>query len=145
IRPSRPRDAARLVEAEIAAVIDRRQALVRALRIVNAVVAMAARHQRRDHHLRAHLERLAHEVFVELAAAFDNDAAELVPESERPWQRLRPMSLEDVKIRAADAAGADLDQRGLPADLRPRHGADDGLRAWAVIGATRISCMRPSP
>src|SRR5262249_39823161 len=43
----------RLVEAEIAAVIDRRQALVRALRIVDAVVAMATGHQRRDHHFRA--------------------------------------------------------------------------------------------
>ena len=43
----------RLVEAEIAPVIDRRQALVGVLRIVDAVVAGAARHQRRDHHLRA--------------------------------------------------------------------------------------------
>ena len=59
----------RLVEAEIAPVVNRRQALVGVLRIVDAVVAGAARHQRRDHHLRADLQRLAHEVFGELRAA----------------------------------------------------------------------------
>src|SRR5689334_11865718 len=103
----------RLVEAEIAAVVDRRQALVGALRIMDAVIAVAAGHQRRDHHLRADLERLRHEVLIELGSAFDDDAAELMAERERPWQRLRPVTLEDVEIGAADTAGADLDQRRL--------------------------------
>src|SRR5262245_28609877 len=107
----------RLVEAEIAAVIDRRQALVGALRIVDAVKAVTAGHQGRDHHLRSDLERLRHEVFGELAAAFDDDAAELMAQRERPRQGFRPMAFEDVQIRAAYAAGADLDQRGLLADL----------------------------
>jgi hypothetical protein len=73
--------------------------------------------------------------FAQLAPAFDDDAAELMAERERPWQRLRPVPFQDVQIGAADAAGADLDQCGLLADLRPRHGADDRLRARSVIGA----------
>ena len=125
----------RLVEAEIAAVIDRRQALVGGLRIMDAVVAVAAGHQRRDHHLRADLQRLAHEVLGEFVAAFDDDSAELVAERERPGQRLRPVTFQDMQISAADAAGADLDQRSFPADLRPWHGADDGLAARACVGA----------
>src|SRR5689334_2770416 len=56
-------------------------------------------------------------------------------ERERPWQRLRPMAFEDVQIGAAYAARADLDQRRLLADLGPRHGANDGRGARAVIGA----------
>src|SRR6185312_9894352 len=78
---------------------------------------------------------LAHEVFIEIGPAFDDDAAELMAERERPGQRLWPMPFQDMQIRAADAAGADLDKRGFPADLRPRHGANDRLRAGAVIGA----------
>src|SRR5215472_13884442 len=113
----------RLVETEIAAVINRRQTLIGALRIMDAVVAAAARHQGRYHHLRAYGERLAHEVFGELGSAFDDDAAQFVTERERPGQRLRPMALEDMQVGAADAAGADLDQGSLFADLRPRHGA----------------------
>ncbi len=125
----------RLVEAEIAAVIDRRQALVGALRIVDAVIAMAARHQRRDHHLRSHCERLAHEIFREFRADLDQHAADLVAERERPRQWLRPMAFQDMQIGAADAAGADLDQRRLLRNFRPRHGANDRLRAGSVIGA----------
>ena len=45
------------------------------------------------------------------------------------------MTFEDMQIGAADAAGADLDQRALLADFRPRHAADDGLGARTVIGA----------
>src|SRR5262249_55733747 len=108
---------------------------VGALRIVDAVVAAAARHQGRDHHLRADLERLAHEVFGKLRAAFDDDAAEFVAERERPGQRLRPVAFEDMQVGSANAAGADLDQRGLLADLRPWHSADDRLCARAVMGA----------
>src|SRR5213592_1382523 len=68
----------RLVEAEIAAVIDRRQALVGAFRIMNAVIAAAARHQRRDHHLRSHAEWFAHEVFLEFRADLDQHTADFV-------------------------------------------------------------------
>src|ERR1700748_2607288 len=99
----------RLVEAEIAAVIDRRQALVGALRIMDAVIALAAWHQRRDHHLRSHAKRLAHEIFFEFRAAFDNDATEFMPERERPRQRLRPMALKDVQLGAAYTASATPD------------------------------------
>src|SRR5262245_61988361 len=121
----------RLVEAEIAPVIDRGQALVGLLRIMDAVIAMPARHQRRDHHLRADAKRLAHEVFAEFATRFDNDAAQLMAEGEWPRQRLRPMAFEDVKVGAAHPAGADLDERSVLLHLRPRHRADDrrGARA----------------
>jgi hypothetical protein len=74
----------RLVEAEIAPVINRGQALVGALGIMDAVVALPAGHQRRDHHLRADAEFPAHEIFGELRSLFDDDAAELVAEGERP-------------------------------------------------------------
>ncbi len=132
-RPAAPQ-MRRLVEAEIAAVVDRREALVGVLRIVDAVIAMPARHQRRDHHLRSHLERPAHEILFELAADLDEDAAELVSERERPRQRLRPVTLEDMQVGAANAAGADLDERRLLADVRPRHGADHRLRAGTGEG-----------
>ena len=125
----------RLVEAEIAAVIDRRQALVRALGIMDAVIALTARHQRRDHHLRSDRQRLAHEIFGELRAALDDDAAKFVAQRKRPRQWLWPVALQNVQISAADAARADLDQRRLPADLRPRHGADHRLRARALMCA----------
>src|SRR5437763_1454530 len=98
----------RLIEAEIAAVIDRRQAFVGALRVVNAIIAMTAWHQRRDHHLRSYLERLAHEIFVEFRSNLNQHAADLVTERERPWQRLRPVAFQDVQIGTANAAGADL-------------------------------------
>ena len=52
----------RLVEAEIAPVVDRGQALVGLLGIVLAPVAEAAGHQRRQHQLGADADRLAHEV-----------------------------------------------------------------------------------
>ena len=122
----------RFLEAEIAPVVDGREALVGVLRIVDAVVAGAARHQRRDHHLRADLQRLAHEVFGELRARLDDHAAELMAERERPRQGLGPMAFQDVLIGAAHAAGADLDQRGL---LRHR-------RATARCGSP---AARPGP
>ena len=125
----------RLVETKIAAVIDRRQALVGAQGIMDAVIAFAARHQRRDHHLRSDRQRLAHEVFSEFRADLDQHATDLVTERERPWQRLRPMAFEDMQIGAADAAGADLYQRRLLRNFRPRHSANDRLRAGTVIGA----------
>src|SRR5215831_11406896 len=102
----------RLVEAEIAPVVDRGQALVGLLRVMHAVIAVSARHQRRDHHLRADANRLAHEVVGEVAAGFDDDAAELVPERERPRERLRPVAFEDMQVGAAHPAGADLNECG---------------------------------
>src|SRR5262249_16774339 len=78
--------------------------------------------------------RLAHEIFGELTSLFDDDAAELVAEGERPWQRLRPVTFEDVKVGAAHAASPDLNQRGVLGDVRPRHRADDRLGAGAGEG-----------
>src|ERR1700758_1639697 len=101
---------------------------------MDAVKAVTAGHQRRDHHLRADLKRLAHEILVELTAAFGDDAAELMAECERPGQRSWPVAFEDMQVGAADAAGADLYQRSLAGDLGPGNGADHRLRARAVIG-----------
>ena len=125
----------RLVEAEIAAVVDRRQALVGALRIMHAVIALAARHQRRDHHLRSNRERLAHEVFGKFRSDLDQHAADFMAERERPRQLLRPVPFQDMQIGAADPTGADLDQRRLVRNFRPRNAANDRLRAGPVIGA----------
>src|SRR5262249_47018746 len=119
----------RLVEAEIATVIDRREAFIRTLRIMDAVVAAAARHQRRDHDSRSDPQRLAHEVFFKLATGFDDDAAEFVPERERPGQLFWPMSFKDVEVGAADAAGADLDERRFAWDIGPWNAMDDRLGA----------------
>src|SRR5258706_178897 len=125
----------RLVEAETAAVIDRRQALVGAFRIMNAVITMAARHQRRDHHLRSHAEWFAHEVFFEFRADLDEHAADFVAERERPRQLLRPVALQDMQIGAANAAGADFYQRRLLRNFRPWHVANNRPRAGALISA----------
>src|SRR5580704_1198156 len=108
----------RLFEAEIAPVIDGREAFVGVLRIVDAVIAPSAWHQRGDHDLRADLERLAHEILGEAVALLHHDAADLVTEREWPRQWLRPMALQDVLIGPADAAGADLDQRRVGRHLR---------------------------
>src|SRR5258708_31782696 len=56
-------------------------------------------------------------------------------ERERPWQRLRPMALQDMQVGAAHPAGPDLDQRRLLSNLRPRHGAHHRPCARAVISA----------
>src|SRR5262249_35258448 len=100
----------RLVEAEIAPVVDRGEALVGVFRIVDAVIAAAAWHQRRDHHLRSDLERLAHEVLTQLGPYLHENAANLVPKRERPGELLRPVTFKDVQVGAANAAGADLDE-----------------------------------
>ena len=111
----------RLVEAEIAAVIDRRQAFIRGLGIMQAPVAMAAGHQWRQHQFRADADRLAHEVGLQLVADLDHDARQFVSEGERPRQRLRPMAFQDMLVGAADAAGPYLDQRRFRRDARPGH------------------------
>ena len=135
----------RLVEAQIAAVVDGGEALVGRLGVVLAPVAEAARHQRRQHHLGADLERLAHEVGCQLRADLDDDAGQLMPQRERPRQRLGPMPPKDVLVRAAHPAGADLDQRALGRHLRPGHLAHDGVRARSVIGGDAdvgsVSCV----
>jgi len=91
-RPSAPQ-MRRLVEPEAAAVIHRGKALVGTLRIVDAVIAASARHQRRNHHLRSHRQRFLHEIHFELVADFDEYAAELMAEGERPGKLLRPVTL----------------------------------------------------
>src|ERR1700676_640535 len=52
-------------------------------------------------------------------------------ERERPWQFVRPMAFEDVQISAADATGADLNQRCLLRDGWPRYAAYLRRGAWA--------------
>jgi hypothetical protein len=125
----------RLVEAEIAAVIHRRQAFVGALRIMDAVIASPARHQRRDHHLRSHVKRLAHEIFRKFRADLDQNAANFMTERERPRQWFRPVTFKDVQIGAADAAGTDFYQCGLLRNFRPWHIANNRLRAGTIVGA----------
>ena len=125
----------RLLEPEITSVIDGGQTLVGALRVVNAVIALAARHQWRDHHLRSHLQRLAHEVFCKFRADLDQHPANLVTEREWPRQWFRPVALQNVQIGAANTAGADLDESGLARNFRPRHGADDRPCSRAIVGA----------
>src|SRR5262249_7506316 len=107
----------------------RGQALVGLLRIMHAVIAMPARHQRRGHHLRADAERLAPEIFGELCSLFDDYTPQLVAPGERPPPRVRPVTLEDGKGGAAHPASADLNQRGVLGDLRPGHRPDDRLGA----------------
>ena len=133
----------RPLEAEIAPVVDRRQALVRGLGIVGAPVAGAARHQRRQHHLGADGERLAGPVVGQLRADLDDHPGELVAERERPGQGLGPVALQDVQIGAAHAAGADLDQRGLGRHARPRHRADHRRRPRPVKGRDANAVMEP--
>src|SRR5436305_9506582 len=65
---------------------------------------------------------------------FHDDAAEFVPQRERPWQLFGPVAFEDMQIGAADAAGADLNERGVLGDLRPWHGTDHRRRAGAGKG-----------
>ena len=119
----------RFLKTEIAAVIDRRETFVGALRIMNAVITAAARHQRRDHHARSDLQRLAHEVFDKFAAGFDDDAAEFMTKRKRPRQRFGPVPFEDVQVGAANAAGADLDQRRFLWNFRPGNAVDHRLGA----------------
>src|SRR5262245_7272749 len=124
----------RLVEAEIAPVVDGSQALVGALRVMDAVIAPSARHQRRDHYFRADFQRLAHEVFGELRSRFDDDPAELVTEREGPRQWLRPVAFQNMQVGAAHAASANLNKRGILGNLRPWHGTDDRLGAGSGEG-----------
>ncbi len=133
LRPAAP-EMGRLVEAEIASVIDGCQALVGGLRVMQAPVTGAAGHQRRDHDARADLERLAHEVGGEVRAFLDDDAADLVTEREGPGEGLRPVAFQDVLVGAADAAGADLDQRRLARHVRPGNAFDLRLGTGAGEG-----------
>ena len=74
-------------------------------------------------------QRLAHEVFCKLAAGFDDDAAEFVAQRERPGQLFWPVTLKDVEVSAADAAGADLDERRLFWNFGPGNAVDHRLGA----------------
>lgn len=99
----------RLLEAEIAPVVDRRQTFVGVLWVVQAVVATTAGHQRRDHHLRSDVDRLAHEVLGQILALLDDNAADLMTKRERPRQWLWPVTLQNVLVSSANAARADFD------------------------------------
>jgi hypothetical protein len=116
----------RLIEAEIATVINGRQAFVGVGREVLAHIAKSARHERRDHDLRADRERIAHVVLGEVGTDLLDHARDLVAEGERPGQGLRPVTGEDVQVGPADAACGDAKQRGAWRYGRPRDGADHG-------------------
>ena len=122
----------RLLEAEIAAVVDRGEALVRGLGVVSTPVAGAAWHERRQHYLGADGERLAGPIVGQFRADLDDYPSELVAQCERPGQGLGPVALQDVQIGAAHAARADLDQRRFPGDPWPRHLADHRRRPRPV-------------
>src|SRR5689334_11134461 len=96
---------------------------------------MAARHQRRDHHLRSDLERLAHEVLFEFRANLDQHSADLVTEREWPWQWFRPVAFQNMQIGAANAAGTDLYKRRFARNFGPGYGANDRPRSRAIVGA----------
>src|SRR3954470_19918695 len=102
---------------------------------MNAVIAVAARHQRRDHHLRSHLKRLAHEVFREFTANLDQHTADLVTERKWPWQWFRPVAFQNVQVCAANAAGSDLDERCFARNFGPGYSADDRPCARPIVGA----------
>src|SRR5262245_49658219 len=118
----------RLVETQIAAVVDRGQAFVGILGIVGAVVTMAAWHQRRDHYFRTHRQRFVHEVFGELSACLNENPANFMPERERPRKLLRPVAFKDMQISAANSAGADFDESCLLGNIWPRDRANYRLR-----------------
>src|SRR5690242_15538605 len=121
----------RLIESEIPAVINGGQTLVGAFRIMDTVIATPTRHERRNHYLRSHRERLAHKVFFELSAHFDEDATNFMAECERPRKLFGPVTFEDMQVGAAYSAGTDFDERRLLGNSRPRNGADHRLRAGA--------------
>src|SRR5690606_24716203 len=111
----------RLLEAEIAAVVDGRQALVRVLGVVLAPVAESTWHQRWKHQLRSNADGLAHEICLQLGANLDDNTGELMAEGERPRQWFRPVTLKNVLIRATNAARCDLDERPFWRDLGHAH------------------------
>src|SRR5215475_1277456 len=110
----------RLVETQIAAVVDRGQAFVGILGIVGAVVTMAAWHQRWDHHFRTHRQRFVHEVFGELSAGLNENPANFMPERERPRKFLWPVAFKNMQISAANSAGDNFDESCLLGNIRPR-------------------------
>src|SRR5690606_24412248 len=132
----------RLLEAEIAAVVDGRQALVRLFGVVLAPVAESTWHQRRKHQLRSNADGLAHEICLQLGADLDNNAGELMAEGERPRQWFRPVALQNVLIRATNAARCNLNERPFGRDLGPRHFPDHGVSARTVECryADRFTC-----
>src|SRR5262249_48390859 len=124
----------RLVEAEVASVINWSKAFVGVLGIMDTVIAMPAGHQRRDHHFRSDAQRLAHEILRKVFSRFDDDASELMAKGEGPRQRLRPMTFKNMEIGTAYPAGANLNERGLFGNLRPCHRTDLRLRAGTGEG-----------
>src|SRR5262249_57536738 len=90
----------RLIEAEIASVINRSKAFVGVLGIMDTVIALPAGHQRRDHHFRPDAQRLAHEILRKVFSRFDDDASELMAKGEGPRQRLRLMTFWKIDIAA---------------------------------------------
>jgi len=120
------------IEAEITAIVNRVQALVRGLGVVHAIVAAPAGHERWQHDLRAHLERLTHEVLGQIVADLAYDPCQLVAERKRPREWPGPVALEDVMVGAADPAGRDADERSLAGYVGLRHLAYHGRGAGTI-------------
>ena len=130
----------RLLERDVAAVVSGLQALVGVGGIVPTVVALAARHQWRQGDFRADGQSLSRVIELESGFFLDDDAGQLVTQRQRPGQRLRPVALQNVQVRAADATGADLDEGRLVGDRGTRHAANLGARTRAVEGRHPNSC-----
>src|SRR5215212_7905792 len=133
------------IEAEITAIVNRVQALVRGLGVVHAIVAAPAGHERWQHDLRAHLERLTHEVLGQIVADLTYDPCQLVAERKRPGEWPGPVALEDVKVGAADPAGRDADERSLAGYVGLRHLAYHGRGPGPSKVATRMVGMSSPP
>src|SRR5262245_53594566 len=119
----------RFVEAQIAAVIDRGQALVGIFGIVGAVITMAAWHQRRNHNLRSHLQWLIHKVFGEFRSCLNENPTNFMPEGEGPRKLFRPVTFKDMQIGAANPASPDFDESCILGNFWPRDRANYRLRA----------------
>ena len=143
LRPAAP-EVRRLLEAEVTAIVHGGQALVGRLRVVHAVVAAPAGHQRRQHDLGPHLEGLAHEVLGQLRSDLLHDSHQLVAEGERPGEGPGPVALEDVEVGAADPAGRDADEPSLGRHLGLGHLAYHGRLAGTFEGGDADGLHRSS-
>ena len=133
LRPAAPQ-MRRPRKADLAPVVGRVAAAIRARRVVQAVVTPATRHQRWQHHRRADRQRLPHVVAGQLRPDLFDHAGQLVSERERPRQLTRPVPAQDVQVGAAHPAGIDADQRTTRRHRRPRHAPQHRRRAGTIVG-----------
>ena len=113
LRPAAPQ-VRRFFKSQVAAVVGRIEALVGVCRVVHAVVALAARHQRRQHHLAAHTQRPPHEIRVQGRTFFHDHTASLWPRvngqgrgfGQCPWRMWRSVPhtpQTPMRMRAASS------------------------------------------